>query len=85
VYQTRLKLSWKVNEFTPLRGGRDAGGASGARREAEGEGATQPRARGRVVQVHPNKPTLKATGTERLKLTCDEPLANFALKSNSRR
>jgi len=37
------------------------------------------------VQVHPIKPTLKARGTTRLKLTCDEPLSNFALNFKSRR
>ena len=30
---------------------------------------------GRAVQVDPIKPTLKAPGTKRLKLKCDEPLS----------
>ena len=34
--------------------------------------------RGRAVQVDPNKPTLKAPGTNRLKLKYDEPLSSFA-------
>jgi len=37
------------------------------------------------VQVDPIKPTLKAPGTERLKLKCDEPLLNFAFNFNLRR
>ena len=37
------------------------------------------------MQVDPIKPTLKAPGTERLKLKCDEPLSNFAFKFNLRR
>jgi hypothetical protein len=31
------------------------------------------------------KPTLKAPGTKRLKLKCDEPLSNFAFNFNLRR
>jgi len=34
------------------------------------------------VQVNPIKPTLKAPGIKRLKLECDEPPSNFALKFN---
>ena len=41
--------------------------------------------RGRAVQVDPIKPTLKAPGTKRLKLKCDEPLSNFAFNFNLRR
>ena len=37
------------------------------------------------MQVDPTKPTLKAPGTERLKLKSDEPLSNFAFKFNLRR
>ena len=37
------------------------------------------------MQVDPMKPTLKAPGSERLKLKCDEPLSNFAFKFNLRR
>jgi len=33
---------------------------------------------GRAVQVDPINPTLKAPGTECLKLKCDEPLSMFA-------
>ena len=37
------------------------------------------------MQVDPIKPTLKAPGTERLKLKYDEPPSNFAFKFNLRR
>ena len=37
------------------------------------------------MQVDPIKPTLKAPGTECLKLECDEPPSNFAFKINLRR
>ena len=37
------------------------------------------------MQVDPIEPTLKAPGTERLKLKRDKPLSNFALKINLRR
>jgi len=37
------------------------------------------------VQVAPIKPTLKAPGTKRLKLKCDEPLSNFAFNFKLRR
>ena len=37
------------------------------------------------MQVDPIKPTLKAPGTKRLKLKCDEPLLNFAFNSKLRR
>ena len=37
------------------------------------------------MQVDPFKPTLKAPGTKRLKLTYDEPVSNFAFKFNLRR
>jgi hypothetical protein len=40
---------------------------------------------GRAVQVDPIEPTLKAPGTERLKLKYDEPPSNFALKFKLRR
>jgi hypothetical protein len=36
------------------------------------------------VQVDPIKHTLKATGTERLKLECDELLSSFAFEFNLR-
>jgi hypothetical protein len=38
-----------------------------------------------AVQVDPIKPTLKAPGTKRLKLTYDQLLATFAFKFNLRR
>ena len=41
--------------------------------------------RGKEVQVDPIKPTLKAPGSERLKLKCDDLLLNFAFKFNLRR
>ena len=37
------------------------------------------------MQVDPIKPTLKAPGTERLKLEYDIPLSSFAFKFNLRR
>jgi hypothetical protein len=37
------------------------------------------------VQVDPNKPELKAPGTQRLKLQYDKRLSNFAFKFNLRR
>jgi len=37
------------------------------------------------VQVDPNSPTLKASGTKRLRLTSDEPLSNVAFNFNLRR
>ena len=37
------------------------------------------------MQVDPIKPTLKAPGSNCLKLKCDEPLSNFAFKFNLRR
>jgi len=40
---------------------------------------------GRAVQVDPIKPTLKAPGTKRLKVKCDESLSNFAFNFNLRR
>jgi hypothetical protein len=36
-------------------------------------------------KLNPMKPMLKATGTRRLKLECDEPLSNFAFNFNLRR
>ena len=39
----------------------------------------------RAVQVDPMKPMLKAPGSKRLKLKCDESLWNFAFKFNLRR
>jgi hypothetical protein len=38
-----------------------------------------------AVQVDPIKPTLKAPGTEHLKLKCDELLSGFAFNFNLRR
>jgi len=37
------------------------------------------------VQLDTNKPTLKAPGTKRLKLKCDDLLSDFAFKCNLRR
>jgi hypothetical protein len=37
------------------------------------------------VQIDPIKPTLKAPGTKRLKLQCDELLSDFAFDFNLRR
>jgi hypothetical protein len=44
-----------------------------------------PQRRGRVVQVDPMKPTLKAPGSMHLNLRYEEPLSNFAFKFNLRR
>jgi hypothetical protein len=38
-----------------------------------------------AVQVAPIKRALKAPGSKRLKLKCDEPLSNFAFNFNLRR
>ena len=62
-----------------------------SQRHGEGGQKCEPCSRGRVrrrgeaVQVDPIKPTLKAPGSERLKLKCDEPLSKFAFKFNWRR
>jgi len=40
---------------------------------------------GGAVQVRPIKPVLKAPGTKRLMLTCDELLSSFAFKCSLRR
>jgi hypothetical protein len=40
---------------------------------------------GRVVQIDPMKAALKALGSVRLKLRCDETLSNFGFKFNLRR
>jgi len=37
------------------------------------------------VHVDPIKTTVKAPGTKRLKLKCDEPLSNFGFKFKLRR
>ena len=66
-----LKLCCNVNECKPLVGGRRA------RRRGD--------VQGKAVQVDPIKSTLKAPGTDRLKLYCDEPLSSFGFKSNLRR
>ena len=42
-------------------------------------------ARGRAVQVDPNKPKLKAPGYKRLKLKLDKLLSSFAFNFNLRR
>jgi len=39
---------------------------------------------GRAVQVDPMKPTLKAPGSERLKLECDDLLSNVVVEFNLR-
>jgi len=44
-----------------------------------------PAALGRAVQVASIRPTLKAPGTKRLTLKCDESLSNFAFNFNLRR
>jgi hypothetical protein len=43
-----------------------------------------PGLQGRAVQVDPIKPALKATGSDCLKLKCDDMLSNFAFKLNLR-
>ena len=68
----------------------DAGGEVG--RPGQGVLAVRGSARavrqgrpGQAVQVEPVTPPLKAPGTKRLKLTCEEPLSNFAFNINLRR
>ena len=61
------------------RGGGAGGGAAGG--GAAGAGGNQ----GRAVQVDPIKPKVKAPGTKRLTLKCDEPLSSFDFKFNLRR
>ena len=54
--------------------------------EAAGKSVASARAGpGKAVQVDPIKPTLKAPGTQRLKLKYDNPLSSFAFKFNLRR
>ena len=57
-----LTLSRTVDECKPLPGG------DGERLADAGDGGAGGHEPGRVVQVDPIKPTLKAPGTERLKL-----------------
>jgi len=59
-----------VDECKPL-----AFGQFGRRRTGVGR-----EERGRAVQVDPIKPTLKAPGTERLKLKYEELLSHFGFK-----
>jgi len=47
--------------------------------------AAADQAQGRVVQVDPIKPVLKAPGSQRLRLRCDILLSNYAFKFNLRR
>jgi hypothetical protein len=86
----RLKLEYDVTAFklwfqiqlAPLLRG------VGRRRHARAPVLCQQPARGKAVQVHPIKPTLKAPGcpgTNRLKLQHDEPLSKSAFKFNLRR
>jgi hypothetical protein len=41
--------------------------------------------RGKTVQIDPIKPTLKASGTKRLALNCDDPLSSLGFNFNLRR
>ena len=71
-------------------GAGDGSGAGGPTRHLHERGHQhrhhrQPLPRGRVVQLDPIKPTLKAPGTERLKLQYEELLSNFGFKFNLRR
>jgi len=50
-----------------------------------GEGGDGLRHQGEAVQVDPINPTLKAPGTDRLKLQYVEVLSSFAIKFNLRR
>jgi len=59
-------------------------GARRRRRPTSGDLPVQPR-RGAPVQVDPIRPKLKAPGTKRLTLKCDESLSSFAFKLNLRR
>ena len=59
--------------------------AATQRHDSAGPDHAAEAARGEAVQVAPIKPTLKAPGTKRLKLKCDEPLSNVAFNFNLRR
>jgi len=76
-FQLKVTLTRNVNECEPLPHG------CRCRRGEINRG--DPLCSGRTVQVDPINPTLKALGTKRLKLKCDEPLSNFAFKFNLRR
>jgi len=78
-----LMLSKIVDECTPLAVGRarplqQLGRVLPVHRNAD-------EAPGRAVQVDPIKPTLKAPGTERLKLKHEELLSHFGYKFKMRR
>jgi len=68
-------MTWQATAHLALRRGEGRGQGGGV----------QGGARGGAVQVDPIKPSLKASGCERLKPTCDDLLSNFAFKSNLRR
>jgi len=80
LWQTRLRLSCEVDECKPLIHGRAHHPAPAA-----GAGAADGDERGRLVQVDPIKPTLKAPGSARLKLKYDNLLSRFAFHFNLRR
>ena len=74
-----------MDECEPLSAGEQAGDVHRAGHAAVVPPHDQARHlhhQGRPVQVDPIKPMLKAPCTKRLKLRCDEPLSNFALKFN---
>jgi hypothetical protein len=72
-------------EAEPVHAGRAGGGPFAPRALRAHRRRARIRALGRAVRVDPIKPTLKAPGTERLKLKYEELLSNFGLKFNSRR
>jgi hypothetical protein len=68
-----------------LRRALRAPGGPGVHGAHHGPGGGSRRARGRAVQVDPIKPTLKAPGTEHVKLKCDILLSTFGSNINLRR
>ena len=94
----RVKLPYGLKRFQTLRlqsplAPLDEGGVrphvrerqAAGRRRLLPAGIRRPHHHGRAVRVDSIKPTLKAPGTKRLKLECDEPLSNFGFNFNLRR
>ena len=73
-------MTWPSNACTAL-----GGGDSELRAGADVEPHLHVGRHGRVVQVEPMKPLLKASGAMRLKLQYNKLLLNFAFKFNLRR
>ena len=80
--------------FSGGGGGGSGGGGGGGGGGGDGHHLTEeerqsedppPEPRGRAVQVDPVTSTLKAPGSKRLKLKCDDPLSSVGFKFNLRR